>query len=170
MTGYTSIEDSECENDYQEIQNILEVPFNDEQRVLWGNPEQLYESSYKVNLDNHSLMFELEDQERKNLFLSDAFDPIIKKMLKDAGIKDCKYHLIKSSHHGNRGAGALLAANVKSELVVNCCGPAKVDWSGPDPLYKKVSNRVVCLDWWDEGPKWKSKSIFKINDDCCFRE
>ncbi|MEI6892171.1 MAG: hypothetical protein V5783_08375 [Pontiella sp.] len=138
--------------------------------LKWSSPRHLYYKKYKPSIDNHSLIFEIGEPGNDGLFLSDAHDQTIKKMLTLNTLNDKQYKFIKSGHHGNRGAKELLAHNVSGDVVVNCCGPASSNWKGPDDNYLRVSKEVVvCLDWNNNSKKWQNKKGYFHPQECYFR-
>ena len=151
------------------IQTITSVLDQEEGRKLatrLPSPKSL-STIYKHTLDNHGLIFEIGEGCKKSLFLSDADDPTVGRMLKANKINDRHYQLIKSGHHGNRGAKKLRKHNVTSKVVVNCCGPSNNSYKGPDHEYCNVSTGdVICTDWNYNGSKWNGKALYKIPTTC----
>lgn len=131
-------------------------------------PRSVYASAYKATLDNHSLMFEIGSGRNEALFLSDANDPTVGKMLELNNLQMKRYNLIKSSHHGNRGAKKLAKKQITGNRVVNCCGPAHANWKGPCTEYLQVSSNVICTDWNDRSnAKWTNKGQYQHGNACC---
>ena len=147
----------------QQIETILERILEDKYFAHIKQPKNLYYNGYKPSIDNHSIMFEITDNNESSLFLSDADDKSIKIMLNNHKIKNKKYCFIKSSHHGNRGAKSLEKAGVTSEYIVNCCGAAHSNWNGPDIDYFNISKKIICTGWNDKkNLKWKHKCKYHI--------
>jgi len=146
------------------IETISEVLLRRDRQL--SSPEVL-RRAYKSTLDDHGLVFEIGDGEEKALFLSDANDATVERMLKANDIRNQHYRTIKAGHHGNRGAKRLQKHNVTAGVVVNCCGPANNNYRGPSSEYLNVSKGdVICTDWNDSGSKWTGKTSYKISNTC----
>ena len=153
------------------IDNILSEPINRDIKRNMRSPLSLSNFNFKPNVDDHSIMFEIGEQGEESLFLSDAHDGAIKKMLEHNNISCRRYKLIKSGHHGNRGSEVLANKRITSQCVINCCGPANSGYYGPSSNYYKVSNNLLCTDWNDNNPDmWADKEFFKIKPQYCIKK
>ncbi len=148
------------------IDEVLRMGFEKNNEEL-SSPDGLYDFVFKPTIDNHSLVFEIGNNDEEYLYLSDADNPTVKLMLEMNKIHDKRYRIIKAGHHGNRGAGALIKHRITADEVINCCGPAKSDWKGPDSKYKSVSDNLICTDWYYNNTKWGNVKDFKIHQSCC---
>jgi len=151
------------------IENVINIELDKNQKERLSNPIGLNNFAFKPTIDNHSLIFEIGGKKEQDLYLSDADDKTVVEMLHNNSISDKKYRIIKSGHHGNRGARALYNENITADEVINCCGPAHSKWNGPDISYQSVSGNLTCTDWKDGSNKWQNKSQFTINQSCCVR-
>ena len=151
------------------ITESLGPVFHPDFRNQLSPPIHLNNFAYKPTIDNHSLIFEIGHPSRKHLYLSDANDPTIDKMLKTNRLFSVKYDLLKSAHHGTRGAKALHAHAITADEVINCCGPAHPLWHGPHTNYSCIAHRLTCTDWDARSVKWGSQTIFSVSQSCCIR-
>lgn len=119
--------------------------------------------NYKPTIDNHSIVFSLgvEKEGDGALFLSDLDGDTMDAMYTYRNLYQ-HYKLIKSAHHGTR-IGTQLAASIKADTVVHCCGYGNSRYHGPDPAYTKVAiTDIFCSGWIFNNPKWQYRSSYKL--------
>lgn len=109
------------------------------------------------NLDNHSIVFDVEE---KALFFSDLNNRPIRKIA-TKHLKRKHYDFIKSAHHGTRISTQLVKSGCRADRIVHCCGwSGKSQYYGPNSLYcnilsnKNYSTNIICTDWVQNSPKW----------------
>ncbi len=150
------------------IRSILDIAdsFNDQ----FNNLVISYRSNfvYKQTIDDHSIVFELDDNGvKKALFLSDLHPSSINKMIRGSIPRYAHYKIIKSAHHGTRFGNAFRTQNITAEISIHCCGPAHPNWNGPDQKYFSVSKKIYCTDWNHSSKKWINQNQYKIFIRCC---
>lgn len=161
--------EEQVENCIRTVNDILIVDLGDFKRKC-TNPIGLNNYAYRPTIDNHSLMFEMGEDGEQHLYLSDADDKTIQAMLQHNSIQNKKYRLIKSAHHGNRGAKALANSSISADEIVNCCGPAHPNYKGPCLSYQSISKKLICTDWNYGSKKWKNLKQFIIQQSYCIRK
>ncbi|MEN8147710.1 MAG: hypothetical protein ABFR02_08850 [Campylobacterota bacterium] len=120
----------------------------------------------KLELDNHSVVFEIGEEDEKSLFLSDAYNPTVSRIINLNKLNNYHYKFIKTGHHGTRGENALFKQNITAKCLVSCSGPANNRWSGPSLAYNKLlspsSSKHYCLDW-NYIAKWNKIGIYNFS-------
>lgn len=125
------------------------------------NIHKMY-AGFSNNIDDHSIVFSLNTIDEKDgaLFLSDLNETPMNNMCQF--FKENKeYKIIKSAHHGSR-LGCQFAKSNKAGSVVHCCGEGHNSSYGPDPLYLKITNDIICTDWVNNNPKWRCRNLYNI--------
>ena len=146
-----SIDD--CQSDIEELTRQISLAEDIANRINDKKEFNSQELINKVstNLDNFSLNFEILDNNanKKFLFLSDAYDPTVNKMLVMNNLNNIAYDFIKSSHHGTRAAGALNKNGITSKKIIHCCGGTNnPSWTGPISKYEQIAPKGnIALSW-----------------------
>ncbi len=159
----------QVKKDIKAIYRIIDSPMSKEERAKIPRVSMYHFNCnvFQRAIDNHGLVFEIGPEGNQQLFLSDAHDSAVRKMLEINDICEKHYQIIKAGHHGNRGAQALCVKKITADEVVICCGPAQSNYNGPDIAYAGVSSRLTCTDWNNSSDKWKNKERYLVSSASC---